>query len=259
MRFGVSSRGEVTSGFSCAARQLETSVKRLFVSIVLLVSAVPAQSQIGRRRVPALPQPTLWVSGSLGLFNANTVTDGSTNSRWNFGQSSTPRIRASLEKAVSSNASIGLTGTYAHVPFIYELANGVNVPDALNNDPTCFSCDAHLNIVSLGGSFHYGGGIGLHQVLEASAGFLQYRDMKRDADNGALAPTGGNIDPYFTFGYGFGYSLSPTMQISVVQDLGLALHESSGLSSEDSNTLRERTLRVNFRYGFANKIPKRIR
>ena len=224
----------------------------------MLVSAVPVQSQIGRRRVPAVPEPTYWVTGSVGLFNANTVSDGGTHSRWDFGQSSTPRIRASIEKAVSTNASVGLTGTYAHVPFIYEATN-VGIPDASEIGTTCISCDAHLNIVSLGGSFHYGGGIGLHQVIEASAGLLQYRDMKRDDDHADLAPAGGNIDPYFTFGYGFGYSISPTMQLSVVQDLGLALHESSGLSSDESNTLRERTLRVNFRYGFANHIRKRIK
>jgi hypothetical protein len=232
-------------------------MKKIFVSIMLMLSAVPAQAQIGRRRVPALPEPSWWLSGSVGLFNANTVNDGETSSRWNFGQSSSPRFRASIEKSVSTNASVGLTGTFAHVPFIYEVTG--NVPDNSEPIPSCARCDAHLNIVSLGGSFHYGGGIGLHQVIEASAGVLQYRDMKSDREHEVLPPSGGNIDPYFTFGYGFGYSINPNMQISVGQDLGLGLHESRGLSSEDSNTLRERTLRVNFRYGFASRVRKRIR
>ena len=85
---------------------------------------------------------------------------------------------------------------------------------------------------------------------------LQYRNLRRDA-GGALAPTNGNVDPYFTFGYGFGYALSPSMQMSVVQDFGLALHEREGLSSEQSNTLRHRTIRVNFRYGFGTRGRRR--
>jgi len=35
----------------------------------------------------------------------------------------------------------------------------------------------------------------------------------------------------------------------VVQDFGIVLHERKGLSSELSNTLRQRTIRLNFRYG----------
>jgi hypothetical protein len=105
-------------------------------------------------------------------------------------------------------------------------------------------------------SFHAGGGPGLHQVLEASIGAMQYRNLTRDSDGTPLEPVGGNIDPYFTFGYGFGYTLSPVTQVSVVQDFGLALHERTGLTSEQSNTLRLRTIRLNFRYGFGNRIRK---
>jgi hypothetical protein len=42
-----------------------------------------------------------------------------------------------------------------------------------------------------------------------------------------------------------------------VQDFGLALHERTGLSSEQSNTLRQRTIRVNFRYGFGDRVRRR--
>jgi hypothetical protein len=85
---------------------------------------------------------------------------------------------------------------------------------------------------------------------------VQFRNLTRDSDDTPLAPTGGNIDPYFTFAYGFGYSLNPSSQISVVQEFGLALHESKGLDSNDSNTLRNRTIRVNFRYGFGKRTRR---
>ena len=86
----------------------------------------------------------------------------------------------------------------------------------------------------------------MHQVLEAQAGVINYRNLKRDSDGVSLAPTGGNVDPYFTFGYGFGYNFNPAMEVSIVQDFGLALHERTGLTSDQSNTLTQRTLRLNF-------------
>ncbi|MEO8193866.1 MAG: hypothetical protein ABI681_08435 [Gemmatimonadales bacterium] len=226
-------------------------MKRCAVILLLLTFAGSADAQV-RRRVPRVPEPSTWLSLSVGLFNANNVSDGATNSTWDFGQSSTPQFRASLEKAINNNASIGATGTYAHVPFVYR-----GPETGVLNPPNCSRCDAHLDVVSLGASFHYGGGMGLHQVLEGSAGALQYRNLKRDSDGAALAPVSGNIDPYFTFGYGFGYTFNPALEISVVQDLGLALHERTGLTSDQSNTLRHRTTRVNFRYGFGSRIRRR--
>ena len=217
---------------------------RLFAVSMLVLFAVPAQSQV-RRRVPRIPEPTAWLSGSIGLFNGNDVSDGGTNSVWDFGRASVPQYRLAVEKAFRGSASIGATGTYMHAPFTYLGPGGSN---------SCTRCGAHLDVISLGASFHVGGGLGLHQVLEASAGAIQYRNLSRDDDGTKLEPLNGNVDPYFTFGYGFGYTLNPSMQISVVQDFGLAIHERKGLTSEDSNTLTQRTLRLNFRYGFGNRV-----
>ena len=207
---------------------------------MLVIVAVPADAQV-RRRVPRIPEPQAWVSASIGLFNGNDVSDGETASTWDFGRASNPQYRLSVEKSVGRTSSIGLTGTYVRAPFTYI-------------GPSCSRCAAHLDVATLGASFHLGGGVGLHQVIEASAGALQYRNLERDSDGSKLEPAGGNIDPYFTFGYGFGYSINPSMQVSVVQDFGLALHERTGLTSEDSNTLTQRTLRLNFRYGFGNRV-----
>jgi len=222
-------------------------VNKLFVVSVLVLSALPAQSQV-RRRVSRAPEPSAWITGSIGLFNGNDVSDGSTNSVWDFGRASVPQYRLAVEKGFGRTSSIGVTGSYVHAPFTYFGSGG---------DESCARCAAHLDVVSLGASFHVGGGLGLHQVLEGSAGALQYRNLKRDDDKTALDPVDGNVDPYFTFGYGFGYTLNSTTQISVVQDFGLAIHERKGLTSEDSNTLTQRTLRLNLRYGFGNRIRNR--
>lgn len=227
-------------------------MKRILLVILTVVMASPAGAQV-RRRVPRVAEPSMWASLSAGLFNANDVSDGNTGSTWDFGRASTPQYRGSFEMAVGRHSSVGVVAGYAHVPFVYR----ATLIDPLPAEGTCSRCDAHLDVVSVGGTFHNGGGIGLHQVLEASAGVLQYRNLTRDDDGGRLHPRDGNVDPYFTFGYGFGYAFSPEMQVSVVQDFGLALHERDNLTSDQSNTLTQRTLRLNFRYGFGSRVRGR--
>ncbi len=222
-------------------------MKSLLTGTLVLVFAATADGQV-RRRVPRQVEPSIWVSGSAGLFNGNDVSDGATSSTWDFGRASTPQFRASIEKGVSNSIAIGAAGSYANVPFTYIGGNGGN---------SCGRCAAHLDVLTLGASFRLAGATGFHQVLEASAGALQFRNLTRDSDGSALAPVDGNVDPFFTFGYGFGYGFSPNMQVSVVQEFGLALHEREGLTSEQSNTLRQRTIRANFRYGFGNRAPRR--
>jgi len=211
--------------------------------------ATTAGAQV-RKRAPVPDEPSTWITASAGLFNGNTVSDGATGSAWELGQATNPQLRLAAEKALQgqSHISVGVAGTYTHAPFTYAGTGAAS---------SCSQCAAHMDLVSLGLSFHAGGGIGLHQVLEASAGALEYRNLKRDSDDSPLAPVNGNVDPYFTFGYGFGYTINPTTQISVVQDFGLALHERTGLTSEQSNTLRLRTIRLNLRYGFGSLTPKR--
>ena len=216
--------------------------KYILVALVV-VTAHSADAQV-RRRTAVVSEPSLFVSLSTGLYGANEISDGETGSTWDFGEGTNWQYRVSLEKALQNQFSLGGVLTYVDVPFVY-------------TGPDCGRCDAHLDLTSLGVSFHAGGGAGLHQVLEASAGATMYRNLRRDSDNAKLEPTGGNIDPFFTFGYGFGYAFNPTMQVSIVQDYGLVLHERTGLSNSQSNTLTQRTTRLNLRMGFGNRGRRR--
>lgn len=210
---------------------------------LILVGTSQSNAQI-RRRAPVTNEPTMWGSLSLGLYGANGISDGQTASTWDFGNGTDWQYRASLEKALQNQFSIGGVATHVKVPFVYSGSN-------------CDRCGAHLDLTSIGASFHAGGGPGLNQILEASAGAAMYRNLRRDSDGQQLPPTGGNIDPFFTFGYGFGYTFNPTMQVSIVQDYGLVLHERTGLANDQSNTLTQRTTRLNFRMGFGNRSTRK--
>ncbi len=225
-------------------------MKGIAVLVLIAAFASTASAQV-RRGVVIPPDPTTWLTVSVGLFNGNTVSDGATRSDWSLGQATNAQLRVAAERALQRQGqiSLGVAGTYTHAPFTYTGPGGAS---------SCTQCAAHMDLISLGVSFHAGGGIGLHQVLEGSVGALQYRNLTRDSDHSALAPISGNIDPYFTFGYGFGYMFTPVTEVSVVQDVGFALHERTGLTSDQSNTLRLRTTRLNLRYGFGNR-PRKTR
>jgi hypothetical protein len=216
--------------------------KYILIALALFVGS-SADAQV-RRRAPLVSEPSMWGSLSVGLYGANGISDGATNSTWDFGEGTSWQYRAALEKALQNQFSLGGVLTYVDVPFVY-------------SGPSCGRCDAHLDLTSLGVSFHAGGSQGLHQVLEVSAGAAMYRNLTRDSDGAKLAPTDGSVDPFFTFGYGFGYSFNPTMQVSIVQDYGLVLHERKGLANNESNTLTQRTTRLNFRMGFGNRARRR--
>jgi hypothetical protein len=221
------------------------------ISIVIVILAASAESLHAQRRVPRiqLAEPATWVSAGVGFFTGIGVNDGGTESTWDFGSSTNFQYRASLERTIGDRSSIGLIGTYVRVPFIYS-SSAIVPPD---DGDICSSCEAHLDMMTLSAGFHIGGGPGFHQVIEGTAGVVRYANLKRDTDGASLSPTAGNMDPIFSFGYGFGYGFGQNTQINLVQDLGIALHEKTGLANGVRNTNSVRTLRFTARFGFGTR------
>lgn len=196
--------------------------------------------------------PTWFVSGSIGTFNGQGVDDGNTNSRWDFGNRTSWQYRASLEKSIQNSSSIGVVASYVHVPFLYE---GNSPVGFAGSGATCSSCDAHLDMETLAAVFHAGGGLGFHQVIEVAAGATAYRNLKRDADGAALAPSGGDVDGSFSLGYGFGFGLTEESEVVLVEDYGIVLHQGTNLPTGASNTNTVRSLRIGIRFGFGSTSP----
>ena len=216
----------------------------LLALMVAIVCVTPLGAQ-RRQRVNHPGDPSIWLSVGIAGFTANSVNDGATGSTWDFGNSTNLQYNASLERAIGNGLSLGVAGTYARVPFLY---SGGFAP--AGGGATCGSCDAHLNMTTLVGTLHVGGSVGIYQVIELNGGIVMYNNLTRDTDKAKLAPSGGNIDPYFSLGYGIGYGLSKTTQIEFVPDYAIAIHERSGLSNGVSNTNSTRSLRLGLRMGF---------
>jgi hypothetical protein len=229
-------------------------MRRTSLTILMLI-ATAGSLGAQRPRVYRTGDPDVWVSGGVAGFTSTGVNDGTTASTWDFGNSTNWQYRASLEKTIASGSSFGVSGTFAQVPFVYSSNAATPLPGGVSGT-RCGLCDAHLDMTTLLATFHAGGGLGFHQVIELNGGIVQYNNLKRDSDGAKLAG-GSNIDPLFSIGYGVGYAFSDRTQIDFVPDYAIAIHERSGLSNGMSNTNSMRSLRLSFRMGFGTHTTTR--
>lgn len=227
------------------------------VLVALAGFAGSANAQIRRQQAPQGP-PAYWLSAGVGAFSANNVSDGDSQTTWDFGNATTPQYRASLEKAFSNGIAVGLAGTYVKAPLRLTEFGIPNDPGPTTGSCTA-SCDAEANVYSLHVNFEAGGGIGFHQVYGASAGMTRYSNFRRKSD-GATLPPGADVNAVSgTFTYGFGYSFSPRTTVVGVYDIGLVYHSRDGLSSDQRNTLSPRAFRISLRQGFGSRARSGVR
>lgn len=224
-------------------------MRRISLVIAGLLVVFPAVGEA--QFYPVQREPTGWFSLGVGAFNAGEVADGKTGSTWDFGNTTSPQYRLTLERTFRGSMSYGLVGTYVRAPIQYRTFE--LIPDL--DGETCTACDAEVDIMSLYALFHAGGGAGFHQVIEAGVGMTSYQNFKRESDGARLAPTSAERDFAFVFAYGFGYTLSTRSAVNLVQEYGLNFHESRGTPSGSSNTMRFGNTRLSFRIGLGGNAP----
>jgi hypothetical protein len=221
---------------------------------MLLLTANVANAQ--RRPRGFTSDPDSWATASIAGFRANGVNDGASGSSWDFGNSTNLEYRASLEKGWNSGSSFGIAGGYARMPFVYTSDLAVPLPSGVSGARCSPGCNAHLNMLTLLGTFHVGSGIGFHQVLELQGGAVFYQGLKRDSDGASLAGSG-NADPLFGVNYGFGWGFSDRTNLDFTWDYAFAIHERENQSNSVSNTNSMPGLRVMLRMGFGARSVRR--
>lgn len=215
-------------------------MRRLLLALVPFVAA-DAGAQIIRPGGMRLQQPTAWFSLGAALAQNWSVRDGTTGSQWDF--SDATQYTASLEKNISSGASLGLRGTTARVPLRYSGTTSAG---------TGSQTDADANVSQLFASLHVSSGREFHSVLELNLGATLYSDFRARGTNEKLTPSS-DTDFTFAFGYGFGYAFSPRFSLDVVQDLTTALHQKTGLSAGDNSSVRINSTRLVARVGLGGR------
>ncbi len=222
-------------------------MRRLTILVALIMIASPVRAQI--LKVPAgglRHDPAVLVGASIGLFNLQDIYDGSTQTAWVFSQ--TAEFAGSLEFALSPGSAFGVSASYAHVPLLY--VDTIQAAQGLSNG----CCDAHVNVYTMNAQFSIGGGgaPGFHQLIVLNAGVIAFEKFTADRGGQQLAPTR-NIDPRIGIGYGFGYGFANRSEVFLVQEYGVALHESTGLSGGDRRQYQQQTTRLGIRYGLGGR------
>jgi hypothetical protein len=214
-------------------------IRRVLVVFALMLVAQSAQGQIiGREQTRFSRDPIGWVSLGIGWMQQGGFNDPETGDGWDFG--SAPQWRATLEFPVGRGATVGVAGTIARVPLIFD-------------GSTCATarCDADANVSQLFGLFRLGGGSGLHQVIDIQAGITMFSNF-REVDSGTRLGTG-DMSQAFTFGiaYGFGYPLSPRTHVTLGQDWGLIILERQPGTSQ--RTVQQTSTRIGIRFGLGDR------
>jgi hypothetical protein len=187
-------------------------------------------------QLPGKRANVLWATAWAGYYDPGSIADGRTNTDWLF--SDGLGWRATLEYGLSGGSAIGLLGTFARMPLeVRSRSSGT-------------SRDADGDILSLQALFHAGGGAGFHQVVEVSAGVIEFRNFRADGSAEQLGPLDGDRDLTFSLGYGFGFGVSPRAHVELVQDFGYTFHQRDGLPASSSRTTMNRSTRIGLRLGF---------
>ncbi len=199
--------------------------------ILVLAAPAPSPAQV---RFPG--RPNAWTSVSIGLYQLQDMFDPESNSTWDFGN--IVQFRGTLERDFQRGMSLGVIGTLARAPLTYF------------GDECAASCDADVTLWQALALFRIGGGVGLHQVIEVAAGVTGFSSFSRRGGGGGAIGPGTVIDPAVHIGYGFGYSLSPTTQFTLLQEVGLMVHQRGDRpAGDESNVPRTYATRIGLRFG----------
>ncbi len=222
--------------------------------------ATTLAAQIRGRPPTRAPDAGWWFSGGAAAVTLNNISDGATRSTWTFGSDPLWQMRGTLEKALDEATTIGVSAGYGVVdltlsPLTYAATKPPTSPELPAQCAT--GCDAQTQLWTLMGQFRSGGSSGFHTLFEAAGGLTGFRDMRVRADSTgiagvALGPAKGQYDISGTLGAGFGYGLSSSLHIALVQEFGMGWHAKSDLPDGVGRTWRARTTRASLRFGFGS-------
>ncbi|MGQ0715308.1 MAG: hypothetical protein ACT4PJ_16540 [Gemmatimonadaceae bacterium] len=206
------------------------------LALVLGVTLLTTHAAAQILQLPGNRRNVVWASAGIGYYDPGSLADGRTDSDWLFSDGFA--WRGSLEYGLGGRSTIGILGTFARLPL------------EVRSRSSGETQDADGDILSIQALFHSGGGSGLHQVIEVSAGLVEFRNFRaRDSDD-VLGPPDGDRDVTFALGYGFGFGISNRAQVALVQDFGYTFHQRDGLSAGASRTTMNRSTRIGLRIAF---------
>jgi hypothetical protein len=207
------------------------------VAALLLLTAMPVVAQFPRPRTTYVG-PRYWVGLSFGLLDGATIHDGDTGGTWQFGYTS--QLRATLEKRLQSNVTVGFSAGFATAPLTYTPAASTGSCGA--------QCNARADVTQYMLFVHGGTGQGFHFIYTLEGGVTQFGNFRVKDDDSKLPPDDAKYDFSFGLGGGVGYGLSASTDVYVAAIEDYVLHSQG--SNTSSSAPRLGSVRAGFRFGF---------
>jgi hypothetical protein len=238
------SRGPVPPVFRSPGRPARAVRAALVVALAGVPSLAATASAQPRPTLSMSREPSVWVSLTAALLQAETILDGRTNASWDFSDN-TIQYRATLETVVAPGITVGAQGSWA--PSVGTTVRSLGLTDRPGLAGCAVQCAATADLLGVAAFGRLGGGRGLHQVIEVTAGVQQLRDLRLDG-GGTLAPER-DSDLHASLAYGIGFGFSPRAQASLVQEFGIVSHQKDFLPRDRNGITQQRATRLTIRFG----------
>lgn len=213
-------------------------------SATALLAVAPAASGALAAQVAPVPSASapspVWVSASGALYDLQSFAGGDDGGEWDWGSGVQGRV--TMERALRRDMAVGIAGSFARLP----LTAWGGACNGCQGDATVWTA---MGTLRLGG----GGGIGFHSVFEASAGAAGFTNFSRGSDPSSVpgAPTtpAHSIVPAIAASYGAGYTLTPGLELALVQEIGIFFYQpADAAASGASSTPRFNATRLLLRH-----------
>lgn len=179
-------------------------------------------------------QPNAWASLGIGWLQQGGLCDPGSGSCWNFGNAM--QWRGTLEYPMGRGATFGVAATTSRVPLRYVRTLGC---------PT--GCDADANVSQYLAQLHLGGGSGIQQAIDVTAGMTAFTNFRSKNTGARLEPAKAASNFSFSVGYGFAFPIKRNFQIALSQEYGQVIGKR--ISGQSSNTARQNVTRIGARVG----------
>jgi hypothetical protein len=217
--------------------------RALVHSAILLGVALVGRADAQTTPDPSAADPRVWVSASAGRVVFPQLNFLNDLSRENIG--SATGIRGTVEADIGKVGGLGITYAIAEFPVEYVVSR--------LGDPCIQGCAAKLNTTTLMATLRVGGGLGLEQIFEASAGLMMFDEM--ESSQPLTNARGKATDFTAAVGYGASYGFTPRLSVMVLADLGLVFHDNPNDEADISGTSYSHYvgLRAGLRYGLFSR------
>ena len=217
-------------------------IRRIACAVLIAATAAPLGAQISRGRQGGFAAgPEYWVGLSYGYVDGLTLNDGHSNSIWQFRYTS--QLRATLEKTISGNVSVGASAGFSNPRLSYIGRS--------TGDPCGATCQADAQVTQYMAFVRTGGGLGFHALGNLEAGVTEFSKFRDRTTGTSLAPTGSSYDFTFGLGGGFGYGISQNTDLYIGEQWDLVLHPQGDVTgAQSSSAPRVSTFRAGARVGF---------